>query len=188
MKNKQIYIKHQASDTAYNEVVKRNKQNDNGFIRPKKYHHNPAKLKKFTSYVGYLHWSGELFSASAKISLLLRRIYDNAKRAKSSWHENKNELNSILNEYESLKPSLNDLYDDIVEFQNCMLATDISEKQAEIETLSDRVKHLATLEIQIIEICNRKLYEISASRVTITNTLIAIAALFVSLLSVVYFR
>ena len=186
MKKNPNYIKHQAFETAHNVIKENSKNSDDGFDRPKKYHHAPGKLKDFTSYIGYFHWSNELYAASTKLLGLLRAIYDRVEKAKSAWYDNKNNLNNILDEYDLLKSSLNDLYDDISEFQNCMLATDIHEKQAQIEALSDQVRHLGTLENKIIETCNRKLYEISSSRITYTNLFIALVALFVSILSVFF--
>ena len=187
MKISHIYTKHQAFNIARKEILKK-KRSDSGFIRPAKYHHDPKKLKDFSSYIGYFHWSNELYSSSSELIIQLRKIYDKAEVAPSSWLTIKNHLKKILEDYDQFKSSLNNLYDDISEFQNCMLATDISEKQAQIEALSDQVRLLGTLENKIIETCNRKLYEISASRVTAANLLIALTALFISILSVLYFR
>ncbi len=184
MKKNQIYTKRQAFNTAHKEILKRDENSDDGFIRPQKYHHAPNKLKDFTSYIGYFHWSNELYASSLELIALLRRIYDRAEAAKSSWYESKDNLNSILDEYNQLKLGLNDLYDDISEFQNCMLSTDISEKQAQIEALSDQMRLLGTSENKIVETCSRKLYEISSSRVTVANLSIALVALFVSILAV----
>ena len=185
MKKNRIYTKHQAFDIAYKVIKESSGNSGDGFDRPRKYHHSPEKLKDFTSYVGYFHWSNELYAASTNLIGLLRSIYDRAEDAKSAWYDSKNKLNNILDEYSQHKSSLSDLYDDISEFQNCMLATDINEKQAQIEALSDQVRHLGTLENKIIETCNRKLYEISSSRITYANLFIALVALFVSILSVI---
>lgn len=187
MRKNQIYIKHQAFDAAHKEILKKNKESEDGFIRPQKYHHAPRKLKDFTSYIGYFHWSDELYAASSELTAMLREIYNRSETAQSIWYTNKNNLTKILIDYKRLKLSLNDLYDDISEFQNCMLATDIQEKQAQIEALSDQVRLLGTLENKIIETCNRKLYEISSSRVTYANLFIALVALFVSILSMIRF-
>jgi len=181
MKNIPIYIRRQAFNNAHEEHEKSSGKPSGGFDRPKKYHHAPEKLKDFTSYVDYSHWSNELYSASIKLIGLLRKIYDRAKETKSAWYNNKSDLDDILDEYDQLKPSLNDLYDDISEFQICMLATDISEKQAEIEALSDQVRQLGTLENKIIETCNRKLYEIGSSRTTLAVLTVSIISLFISL-------
>lgn len=186
MSNKQVYKKHQAFNAAYEEIIKGNKNSENGFIRPQKYHHNPKKLNDFKSYIGYFHWCDELYSASSMLIILLRKIYDRAEVAPSAWFTNKNKLNETIKDYNKIKLSMNDLYDDIAEFQNCMLATDVSEKQAQINALSDQVRLLGTLENKIIETSNRKLYEISASRVTVANILIASAALLVSILSILW--
>lgn len=183
MKNRRTYIKHQAFNSAL-KILKDDKNSTDGFERPRKYHHAPNKLKSFKSYVGYFHWSNELYEASLGLSSSLREIYDRAEIAESAWHENKSGLNIILGDYRKLQPSLNNLYDDIAEFQNCMLATDVSEKQAQIEALSDQMRLLGTLENKIVETTNRKLYEISSSRVTVANLSIAAVALFVSILSV----
>lgn len=187
MRINQIYTKHKAFNTAHKELAAENKKPRDGFVRPKKYHHAPDKLNDFTSYIGYFYWSNELYTASSELIILLRNIYDRAESATSSWHNSKKNLNQVLEDYNHLKLSLNNLYDDISEFQSCMLATDISEKQAQIEALSDQVRLLGTLENKIIETCNRKLYEISSSRVTYANLFIALVALFVSVLSILYF-
>src|SRR3989344_799029 len=184
MRKNRIYIKHQAFNAAHKEVLDENKKSDDGFVRPKKYHNSPKKLQDFTSYVGFFHWSDELYAASSQLITLLREIYDETEAAQSAWYTSKDNLNIILGKYKQLKLSLNDLYDDISEFQNCMLATDINEKQAQIEALSDQVRLLGTLENKIIETCSRKLYEISSSRVTVANLSIALTALFVSVLTV----
>ena len=186
MKKGQIYSKHEAFNAAHKEVVDENKKSDDGFVRPKKYHHAPKKLQAFTNYVGYFHWSNELYASSLKLVSLLRKIYDRAEVAQSSWYESKDNLNNILDDYNQLKLSLNDLYDDISEFQNCMLSTDISEKQAQIEALSDQMRLLETLENKIVGTCSRKLYEISSSRVTVANISITLTALFISVLSVLW--
>ncbi len=78
MKTDSRYIKHQAFNVAHNEVIKEDKKSDDGFVRPQRYHHAPEKLKVFTSYVGYFHWSNELYSASSELIVLLRKIYDRA--------------------------------------------------------------------------------------------------------------
>ncbi len=188
MKKIRIYTKNQAFNSAYIESLKKGKSAIDGFDRPKKYHHDPKKLERFTSYVAYFHWSNELYASSLLLVASLRNIYDKIEVAGSSWYVSKNSLNYILDEYNQVKLSLNDLYDDISEFQNCMLATDISEKQAQIEALSDQMRLLGTLENKIVETSSRKLYEISSSRVTVANISIALVALFVSVMSIFYAR
>jgi hypothetical protein len=74
---------------------------------------------------------------------------------------------------------------DAASFVACMLATGIHEKQAQIQALSDQVQYLSTLENKIIETCNRKLNEISSSRITYANLFIALTALLVAVLSLV---
>ena len=92
MKKSHTYIKHQAFDSAYNEIVKKSSKSDDGFVRPMKYHHAPKKLMNFTSYVGYFHWSNELYTASSKLTTILRGIYDKAEIAKSAWYNRKDEV------------------------------------------------------------------------------------------------
>ena len=83
----------------------------------------------------------------------MRKIYHRAMQAPSMWYTNKANLNEILDCYDKHQSDLNNLYDDISEFQNCMLVTDINQKQAEIETLSDQVRILTLLESKIIIKC-----------------------------------
>lgn len=185
MKKSRVYIKYQAFGTAYEELKKNPEADAASFVAPQKYHHAPDKLAIFTNYKAYFIWSNELYTSSVKLIVLLRKIYDKSEKATSHWHESKKKLKGILEEFGQLKPDLEDLYDDISEFQNCMLATGISEKQAQIQALSDQVQYLSTLESKIIETCNRKLSEISSERFTYTNLLIAFVALLVAILALV---
>ena len=96
MKKNRIYTKHQAFDTAHRLIKENSKNPEDGFNRPKKYHHAPRKLKDFTSYIGYFHWSNELYKFSTKLISLMREVYDRAEVAKSNWHDNKKNVNNIL--------------------------------------------------------------------------------------------
>jgi len=185
MKKNRVYIKHQAFDTAHEELKKNPEADAASFVAPQKYHHAPDKLDVFTNYKPYFIWSNELYASSVQLINLLRKIYDRSEKATSHWYESKKKLKGILEEFSQLKSDLEDLYDDISEFQNCMLATGIHEKQAQIQALSDQVQYLSTLENKIIETCNRKLYEISSSRITYANLFIALTALLVAVLSLV---
>lgn len=177
------YAKHQAFNAVYKELT--NEPNTGGadFDVPKKYHHAPKKLAVFSNYRGYIRWANELYDASSKLVIELKHIYNKSRKESSSWYNSKNSLNNILKELDKLESSLEDLYDDILEFQRCMLATGISEKQAEIEALSDHLRHLGSLETKIIETCNRKLYEITSSQMTLASIIVALSALFVSIVS-----
>lgn len=182
-KKNRIYTKHKAFNIVYKELQENPQAGAADFDIPKKYHHAPDKLSLFTSYVGYIRWSNELYAASTRLMGVLRNIYDRAKKESSAWHANKKVLNDILGELDALKTDLEDLYYDIFEFQNCMLATGINEKHAEMEALSDQIRYLVSLENKIIETCNRKLYEISSSRMTLASIIIALSALLVSIVT-----
>lgn len=187
LKKNRIYTKHQSFNVVYEELKNKPNAEFAGFKAPQKYHHAPEQLDVFTDYRGYIKWSNELCSASSKLVSELKSIYNKAKKASSSsWYSCKDGLNTILKELDELESDLENLYDDIVEFQSCMLATVINEKHAETEALSNQVRHLDFLETNIVETCNRKLYEISSSRITFTGTFIAICALFVSIVSLFY--
>lgn len=181
-KKNRIYTKHQAFDTVYKELKENPNAGAADFDIPKKYHRAPDKLTHFSSYVGYIRWSNELYAASTQLMSVLRNTYDKSRKENSAWHSNKKSLNGILGELDALKTDLEDLYDDIFEFQNCMLATGINEKHAEMEALSDQIRYLVSLENKIVETCNRKLYEISSSRITYANLILASAALIVAVL------
>lgn len=176
-----VYLKHHAFNMVYQELKKNSKPNAADFNAPKKYHHAPEKLNLFNNYVGYIKWSNELYAASTQLISILRAIYDQSINENPHWYSNKKNLTDILGKFNARKNDLEDLYDDIFEFQKCMLATSINEKQAEIEALSDQIQHLESLENKIVETCNRKLNEISSSRVTYANLFIAIAALIVAI-------
>jgi hypothetical protein len=185
MKKNRAYIKHQAFDTAHEELKKNPEADAASFVAPKQYHHAPDKLDSFKDYRSYFIWSNELYASSVQLMNVLRKIYDRSEKTPSHWYESKKKLKGILEEFDRLDSDLEDLYDDISEFQNCILATGIFEKQAQIQALSDQVQSLSTLENKITETCNRKLYEISSSRSTYANLFIALTALLVAVLSLV---
>ena len=177
MKNNSLYSKHEAFNKVYKELSEDPQAGAADFDIPRRYHHDPNKLKLFTSYVGYVRWSNELYASSTKLLNMLRNTYEKSKKEGSAWHCNKKNLNYILGELDTIKIDLEDLYDDIFEFQNCMLATGINEKHAEMEALSNQIQYLTTLENKNFETCNRKIYEISSSRITLANLTVALAAL-----------
>lgn len=184
MKLKHIKNKHYTKGQAFNKTyskVKTRKEIPNGYERAKSYHHDPKKLDIFKHYTNYQSWSGELYSSSTNLNNLLRTIYNKASQASSLWYK-KNQLDYILDEYYELQPDLKDLYDDIAEFQKCFLATDIRGKSDEIILLSDQIKHLTTFERNIVETCNQKFSEISSTRLSITNLVIASIAIIISVL------
>ncbi len=183
MKKTSLYKKHQAFDIVHKQIKNNSKTVTEGFDAPKKYHHDPDKLEGFTNFKAYIQWANELHSSSTQLISLLRDLFNKSKKAPSSWYENKKHLNNILEEYDELRLNLENLYDDIFEFQNCMLATSINQKHAEIQALSDQVRYLTTLENKIIETCNQKLYEIGSSRITYANLFVALVALLISLFS-----
>lgn len=182
---KNLYTKNQAFDRAYSRIKNQSGIRLDGFDAPKKYHHNPDKLKIFKDFSHYLAWANELYENSSEMSNHLRRIYNNASSASSSFYKFNSEkrLFGVLRELDGIQSALNDLKDDIREFQSCMLATHISEKEAEIEILSDQLRHLSSLEQTIMDICNRKLFEISSVRMSSYSLLVSLAALFLALFS-----
>lgn len=179
-----MYKKHDAFNSAYNEINV-NLTNQDGFDAPKQYHHDPSKLDMFKHFRAYLIWAGKLYNSSHKLINKLINIYEQSSRASSSYKtlNAERKLNLILRELDQLSPQLNDIREDIIEFQKCILATNISEKEAEIEALTDQLNQLSSLENRIIETCNRKLYEISSSRMSFYSLSIALIALVVSMIS-----
>ncbi|HEY4695060.1 MAG TPA: hypothetical protein VIH52_03840 [Candidatus Nanoarchaeia archaeon] len=185
MGKSRIYIKHQAFNAAYEAIEGNSEARVDGFDAPKKYHHDPSKLDKFRDFSKYLVWASELYSASSKLTSQLRTLYDEARYASSSFYVLNSEgtLKIILVKLDGFQLDLKDLHDDIAEFQACMLATHISEKQAEIEALSDELMYLSSLENRLADICNRKLYEISSSRMGFYSLFVSVIALSIALFS-----
>lgn len=178
MSNKyRVYLKNEAFNKVYEELQKNPNADAANFDSPKRYHPEPEKLNLFKSYIGYARWSNELYAASVKLLDILREIYNRSKKEKASWYSNKKGLNKILEEVDLIKIDLDCLYNDIYIFQKCMLATGIDQKGDEIEALSDQIRNLTGTENLIFEICNRKIYEISSTRMTLANFLVALAAI-----------
>lgn len=184
MKKNITYKKYQAFETVYREIKNESKR-INGFDAPKKYHHDPAKLDVFRDFSHYIRWSNELHDTSSKIISELSSIYKKSIKASSSFFQLNTEtkINNLLEDFYSYDTSLRNLLNDIFEFQVCMLATHISEKQAEIEALSNQLNHILSLEDKITFTCNRKLYEISSFRISFYALIVSVVAIAVSLIS-----
>lgn len=184
MKKRFDYIKHQAFDIVHKEL-KVNSGRVDGFDAPKKYHHDPTKLDVFKDFTHYVWWGNELHRASSILIDELTANYNKSTRARSSFFtiNAERKINDILQEFYIYDLSLQNLREDILEFQICMLSTHISEKNAEIEALSEQLRYLLSLEDRIINTCNRKLYEISSSRMSFYSLIVAGAAIVVSLVS-----
>src|SRR3990172_5646290 len=102
MGKNRIYTKHQAFNTAYAELKNNSKDLNDGFDRPKKYHHAPDKLDIFTSYKGYFYWSNDLYASSTQLIGLLRDIYDKSEKAKSFFGCNRKKRKKEVNEKENM--------------------------------------------------------------------------------------
>ncbi len=95
MKKNRVYIKHQAFDTAHEELKKNPEADAASFVAPQKYHHAPDKLDVFTNYKPYFIWSNELYASSVQLINLLRKIYDRSEKATSHWYESKKKLKAF---------------------------------------------------------------------------------------------
>ena len=192
MKQKnQIYLKHQAFEKTHKEIQDdSSKTRVDGFDAPKQYHHDPSKLEIFKDFSHYIKWANELYSSGIKIIGKLELIYDESTKATSSYYKLNSErkIEDILKKLGSFQADTGNLREDIREFQICMLATHISEKGVEIEALSDQVRQLSFMEDRIIDTCNRKLFEISSSRMSFYSLLVSTMALGVSFIAILTTR
>ncbi len=181
-KQKRIYNEHQAFSTVYKKIKNSSKTRVDGFDAPKQYHHSPSKLKVFRDFSHYIRWATELYSSASDLISELKVIYDKSTSATSSYYILASErgVENILEELNNLQVDIQYLREDIHEFQVCMLATHISEKQAEIEPLSDHLRQLSFMEDRIIETCNRKLFEISSRRMSFYSLLVSSIAIVIS--------
>lgn len=182
MKQKRIYNKHQAFNVVYKEIKDNSGTRVDGFDAPKLYHHDPSKLDVFKDFSHYIRWANELYSSTHKLFIQLREVCDKSTRATSSYYmlNSERRLKNILKELDDFQVDMQSLREDIHEFQICMLATHISEKLTEIEALSDQLRQLSFMEDRIIETCNRKLFEISSSRMSFYSLLVSSVAVIVS--------
>lgn len=186
MKQKHIYNKHQAFNAAYEEIKGNSGSRVDGFDAPKRYHYDPSKLEIFKDFSHYIRWANELYGSINKLLIQLRVIYNKSTRATSSYYvlNSERRLKNILKELDGFQIYIQYLREDIHEFQMCMLATHISEKLTEIEALSDQLRQLSFMEDRIIETCNRKLFEISSSRMSFYSLLVSSVAVILSLTAI----
>ena len=186
-KENKIYKRHQAFNKVYLEIKIDHKMDMDGFETPKQYHHDPSKLDVFKNFTHYISWANELFASGKELIKHLKIIYDTSSRASSSFYELNSEkyLKDILSDLDDCALDLESFRDDIHEFQLCLLATHISEKGTEIQALSEHLDHLSFMELKIIETCNRKMFEISSSRMAFYSSLISFIAVVLSLFALV---
>lgn len=182
MKQRRIYSKHQAFNAAYKKIKGNLGTRVDGFDAPKQYHHNPSKLEVFKDFSHYIRWANELYGSANVLISKLRAVYVSLTRATSSYYilDSERRLKDILKEFDDFQVDIQYLREDIHEFQMCMLATHISEKQAEMEALSDQSRQLLFMEDRIVETCNRKLFEISSSRMSFYSLLVSSVAVILS--------
>lgn len=175
-----LYRKYDAFNSVYEEI-RRSKPGArvDGFEAPKKYHHDPERLEVFNDFSHYFAWAGELYRAANKIASHLREIYNELNETSSSFYKLNTQKNlaKIYDKYEKFEQNLEDIYSDIEEFQTSMLATHISEKETEIGVLSDQRRNLLDLENRIIESYNRKLNEVSSSKISFWSLFLSFIAI-----------
>lgn len=186
MSQRRIYNKHQAFNVVYKEIKDNSGTRVDGFDAPKRYHHDPSKLEVFKDFSHYIRWANELYGFTNKLFLQLRTIYGKSTRATSSYYvlNSERRLKNVLKELDNFQVDILYLREDIHEFQMCMLATHISEKLTEIEALSEQLRQLSFMEDRIIETCNRKLFEISSSRMSFYSLSVSFVALIVSFIAI----
>jgi len=180
------YKRHQAFEKTYKEIKDNpHEYEKGGFEQAKKYHYAPEKLSIFIHYRAYFLWANNLYDSSKKTIESLEKIYSNARSAPASFYILNSEklFERILESENTLSHQIEYIRDDIREFQACMLATDIQEKQAQIEILSNQLMQIVGLENKIIETCNRKLDQISSGRVAFCSLFVSCIALIISIIS-----
>jgi hypothetical protein len=178
-----IYIKHQAFDSAYEEVENGKELQEIGFELPKTYHHDPIRLDRFKHYTHYLNWLNKLYSSTNDLINELENIYNDAKRANLCILSSRAKISNILSELEKISIDLYDLRNDILEFENCVLATHISGNDGYIAVISGQRKYIDSLETRIIDTCNQKIYEISSKRLSLAGIIIGLCAVIVATVS-----
>lgn len=122
MKNNIIYEEHQAFNNVYEEIENNSEVNSHNFEAAKLYHHAPDKLNEFQDYKAYLKWLDVLYLAAQKLSKELDRLYNKLINQEWPWYncKSKNEINGIISELNELEPVINNLRNDIREYQSCV--------------------------------------------------------------------
>lgn len=151
-----------------------------------KYHHDPVKLEKFNTFYskGYLRWCDELCYAGNQLIIETLSLVADGDKTKSSWYVSKRHLDCTMQSYLQLKLSIDDFVKDVFEFQNCMLATGINNKEGYVQVLSDILHYLGNLETRFTNTVNRKILEISNSRIAILSLFLSFCALSTSIISI----
>ncbi|MDR3586121.1 MAG: hypothetical protein P4L59_12470 [Desulfosporosinus sp.] len=183
MNRNRIYRIHQAFDETYNKLKNDPELPEEGFAASLAFHHAPEKLSVFKDFRGYGAWYSTLYDYGIKVREVLKKIYDKAEKLGSSWHNGKKSLKELLESLRDLEQDIGNFRSDVSECQLCYIAGDIFGKHGYVNTLSDLIWEIDEIKSKIHTTVNRKLTEISTTRMTIVSLGISTLALVFSLLS-----
>lgn len=177
---KRVYQSHQAFNRAFQEI-QGGTEKPQGYEFARRYHHAPDKL--FARFEGYQIWASELYKdGQALVKMLFdlsSRMYDENPR----WWQSTKKLKAILDELGDLEADIMDFRADVAECQRCWLASDIFEKVGYIESLSDLVNQLDSLQYRTITGANAKIAQVNSIRLTYAGLLLSVVAVLIAVVS-----
>lgn len=173
------YKEHGAFERAF-EWVKANPDEYNGYVEATQFHHAPDKLELFKHFSGYLKWFNELYSDGQHVVRQVEKIWSELNQLKTSWYSRTRSIRNILDQLYSHDSDITAFQSDVAEFERCMMATGIHEKEGYTSSLQDLVHRLDALEPRIILTANSQVSSINTTRLTLVGLFLSALAVFIA--------
>jgi hypothetical protein len=173
------YKEHGAFERAF-ESVKVVPNEYSGYVEATQFHHAPDKLELFKHFTGYLRWFNELYSDGQHVVRQIEEIWSELNQLKTSWYSRTRSIRNLLNQLYRHDSDITAFRSDVAEFQICMMATGIHEKEGYTSSLQDLVRRLDALESRIILTANSQVSSINTTRLTIVGLFLSALAVFIA--------
>lgn len=176
------YRRHQAFEEAWRQIKRDPGLSASDFECAARYHHSPERLRDFSDYRGYVLWFVELYKSGQDLMAGLSAMVRQADCAGFSWYSPKRVLYRIRRDSGMFYAKLADFHADVAECQRCFMASGIHEKAGYVDSLSDLLHQLDTLDARITTTVSQKLNEIGTVRIALVSLAVAAVSLAISAL------
>ncbi|MCY0900470.1 MAG: hypothetical protein OWU33_16370 [Firmicutes bacterium] len=173
------YKEHDAFERTL-EWVKANPPEYQGFIEASKVHHAPDKLELFKDFSGYVKWFNGLYSDGQHVVKQVEKIWGELHHLKISWYSRTRHIRNLLDQLYCHDLDITAFRSDVAEFQRCMMASGIHEKEGYANTLQNLVHRLDSLESRIILTANSQVSSINTTRLTLVGLFLSALAVFIA--------
>lgn len=183
-----IYKQNQAFEKAYEQRLEDYSEYE-WMDKVHQYSNNKEKIKEFKSYIPYVLWFQELFSASQTLIKKLQETNNEMEQAKTSWlgfFRKTKKIETHFKRLYDLGNDLNNFKTDCKDFQQCILASQIHNNTDYADLIQEQERYLDLIESKIRQTGDRKLASINNSRMQVLGLVLSLTAIVVSLYSILF--